>query len=317
MSLIQMRKLPFFILVFLIAFLCTSSFGQLPTLDLQLAPTLELAQVVYTSDFDFYQQGATVYLFQVTLIGGANPVRGHIVVEILQNDVALARTQTTSFTLSPGEYISASNIEISNGVMTQSGDEIRLDQSQTYAPTDQFENEVLSGGKLPRGTYYMISYFRYNDGQQAFAPQLRLDIQNPTFIRPIMPGYRAGGFLDVVYSQFPTFQFESDFDPTFAMEPPFHVQIFKKLDQHQSVDEILTSTPHYDEWMFETVFAYPPGGVVPLDPGVYAWRVQLRYLTTSGTETLESPVYAFRVEDPANMSMYGDESLKFVFGVFF
>ncbi len=94
------------------------------------------------------------------------------------------------------------------------------------------------------------------------------------------------------------------------MEPPFHVQIFKKLDQHHSVDEILTSTPHYDEWMYETVFAYPPGGVVPLDPGVYAWRIQLRYLTTSGSETIDSPVYAFRVEDPTNMSMYGDESLK-------
>jgi len=310
---LTMRKLPLFTLVLLITALCTSSVGQTsgPTLDLQLAPTLELAQVVYTSDFDFYQQGATTYLFQITLIGGDSPVEGFLVVEILQDDNILAQAQTTQFTLSAGEPISASNIELSNGVITQSGDEITLDRGETFAPTDQFENEVLSGGKLPRGAYQFIGYFVYNNGQKSFAQPLRLDILNPTFIRPIAPGYRAGGgSYDIVYSQFPMFQFESDFDPAVAMEPPFHVQIYKKLDQHQSIDELLTSTPHYDEWMYETVFAYPPGGVVPLNPGVYAWRIQLRYITTSGSETLESPVYSFRVEDPANMSMYGDESLK-------
>ncbi len=148
---LRKRKLPFFIFIFLFATLCTLSFGQStgPQLDLQLAPTLELAQVVYTSDFDFYQQGATTFLFQITLIGGNSPVDGLLVVEILQGDMILARAQTTSFRLLAGEPISASNIELSNGIITQSGDEIRLDEGQTSAPTDNFENEVLSGGKLP------------------------------------------------------------------------------------------------------------------------------------------------------------------------
>ncbi len=309
----SMGKLPLLIFIFLFTTLCTLSFAQ-PSLTLQLAPTLELAQVVYTSDFDFYQQGATKFLFQITLDNtGQAAVGGILVVEIRHGDEPIAQAQTTSFGLSANEFISVSNIDISNGYITQSGDEIRLDQSQTYAPTDQFENEVLGGGKLPRGSYQFIASFRYNNDQELFAPPIRLDILNPTFIRPIYPGFRAGsGSFDVVYSQFPTFQFESDFDPTFTGEPPYHVQIFKKLDQHQSVDEILTSTPHYDVWKeaYETVFAYPPGGAVPLDPGVYVWRVQLNYITTSGSETIDSPVFAFRVEDPSNMSMYADESLK-------
>jgi hypothetical protein len=114
----------------------------------------------------------------------------------------------------------------------------------------------------------------------------------------------------VLYTPFPTFQFESDFDATFSTEEPFRVQIFKKLDQHASVDEALTSTPHYDERMREQVFPYPVGGVLPLEPGVYLWRIVLSYITTSGTEFLESPIYTFRVEDPSKLGEFDDLGVK-------
>jgi hypothetical protein len=285
--------------------------GSGPILDVQLSPTLEFAQVVYTSDFDFYQQGATIYLFQATLDNtGKSAVQGVLIFEIQRGQDIIAKAQTTSFTLSANEVISASNMQISSGVITQSGDEIRLDESETFAPGDEFEKEVLSSGKLPRGNYQLVSRFRYSTGESP-APPLNLFLQNPSYVRPLTPGDRVGsGSTDVVYSQFPTMQFESDFDPQFAIEPPFRVTIYKKLDQHNSIDEVLTSTPFFDEFMYEMVFPYPAYGVQPLQPGIYAWRIQLRYITTSGTETLESPVFVFRAADPSLMGIYDDDELK-------
>ena len=43
---------------------------------------------------------------------------------------------------------------------------------------------------------------------------------------------------------------------------------------------------------------------------MYLWRVQLELLTTSGTEIVESPVFAFRVEDPSKMGELSDEGIQ-------
>jgi len=313
MSINRAKNLPVrIVLVFLLSTMgILYAQGSGPVFDVQLSPTLEFAQVVYTSDFDFYQQGSTIYLFQATLNNTGKPaVQGVLIFEIYRGSEIIARSQTTRFTLSANEVISASNIELSNGIITKSQEELRLDQSETFVPPDEFENEVLSAGKLPRGDYQFISRFVFSGGESV-APLLNLRIQNPSYVRPIAPGYRAGsGSYDVVYSPFPTMQFESDFDPQFAVEPPFHITVYKKLDQHNSIDEILTSTPYLDEYMFETVFPYPAYGVQPLDPGIYAWRIQLRYVTTSGYEMLESPVFLFRVEDPSLMGLNDDDELK-------
>ena len=187
-----------------------------------------------------------------------------------------------------------------------------FDKSNTTNPSQEFEDEVFTGGKLPKGNYsFTVKYLFNNGSEETSAPPVSIFINNPTFIRPITPGTRAGdGYLEILYTQFPTFQFETDFDPTFSVSEPFHVQIFKKLDQHGSIDEVLTTQPHFDDFMFTTVFPYPPAAVQPLDPGVYVWRVQLRMLTSSGTEVLESPVYAFRVEDPSSLGEFDDEGVK-------
>jgi hypothetical protein len=202
------------------------------------------------------------------------------------------------------------------GFITPIGNEpIRFDKSNTTNPSTEFEDEVLSSGKLPSGTYEFIVKFRFNNDQnEASAPPVSITINNPTFIRPITPGTNAGSeFLETLYSQFPTFQFETDLDlndPRFLTEPPFRVQIFKKLDQHASIDEVLTSQPHYDERHSNTVFPYPAAAAQPLNEGVYVWRVQMGLITSSGTEIIESPVFAFEIQDPSRLGELNDEGLK-------
>ena len=312
----EFRKLRIIPLTILLVsfFLICSSFAQ-PTLEFQLAPSLELAQIVYVSDFDFYQQGATQFLFQLT-VNNRNPVTGYLKFDIYHNADLLAETQSNNFSLVQNENFTVSNIELNAGFFTPLGNQpIRFEKSNTTNPSTEFEEEVLAGGRLPRGTYQFVVTFRFNNDQdQTSAPPVAIFINNPSFIRPIMPGTRAGElYLEILYTQFPTFQFETDLDftnPAFLENPPFHVQIFKKLDQHASIDEVLTTQPHYDEWMSNVVFPYPAAAAQPLDEGVYLWRVQLGMVTSSGTELIESPVFAFRVEDPSRLGEIDDEGTK-------
>ncbi len=312
MQLKLMKKIPVFICMILLFSFTHLSYGQGPQLDLQLAPSLELAQVVYVSDFDLLRQGATQFLFRLTVDNSSSPsVNGRLRFEILRNDDILAAAETQDFTLPADQTFSASNIEMSNGyIIPGTTTEIRFNQTETTLPPGDFENEVFESGKLPKGNYRFIVKFRYNNGSNESTASAPLYIYNPTYIQPITPGNQAGNrYIEILYTQFPTFQFESDFDPI-DTSMPFHVQIFKKLDQHGSIDEALTSTPHYDEWIHQTVFPYPAAAALPLDPGVYLWRVQLELLTTSGTEIVESPVFAFRVEDPSKMGELSDEGIQ-------
>jgi len=309
----KLRIVPLTLLLVLFFLIC-SSFAQ-PTLEFQLAPSLELAQVVYLSDFDFYQQGATQFLFQLT-VNNRNPVTGYLNFEIFRNTDLLAETQSNTFSLAQDESFTVSNIELNAGFLTPIGNEpIRFEKSNTTNPSSDFEDEVLTGGRLPRGTYQFVVTYRFNNDQdQTTAPPVAIFINNPSFIRPITPGTRAGDqYLEILYTQFPTFQFETDLDftnPAFLENPPFHVQIFKKLDQHASIDEVLTTQPHYDELMTNIVFPYPAAAAQPLDEGVYLWRVELGMITSSGTELIESPVFAFRIEDPSKLGQNDDEGLK-------
>ena len=314
MQLRKLRRIP--ILVFIVFFLLLfGTSNAQPNLLFELAPSLYYAQIVYVSDFDFYQQGATQFLFQLT-VQNTNQVTGFLEFQILRNADILAETQSNIFTLRQNEAFTVSNIELNAGYVTPiGGEQIRFDKANTTNPSADFEDEVFSSGKLPNGTYEFVVKFKFNNGaNETAAPPVQITISNPTFIRPITPGTNANGqFLETLYSQFPTFQFETDLDlndPRFISEAPFRVQIFKKLDQHASVDEVLTSQPHYDERIPTTVFPYPAAAAQPLDEGVYLWRVEMTLVTSSGTEVIESPVFAFEIQDPSRMGELDDEGLK-------
>jgi len=306
----KLRIIPLTIIVVSFLLFFGSSNAQLASFNFQLAPSLEFAQIVYVSDFDFYQQGATQFLFQLDMINGNQPVTGYLDFKIRHDNELLAQTISNVFSLEPMEEVHASNILLNAGYPLRNG-EIRFDKTNTTNPSSEFEEEVLTGGKLPRGIYDFEVAFKFTSGETIDGAEASIVINNPTFIRPITPGTRAGGqYLEILYTQFPTFQFETDLEFINLDQPPFRVQIFKKLDQHASVDEVLTTQPHYDEWVSNVVFPYPPYAAQPLDPGVYFWRVNLGLITTSGTEVIESPVFAFRIEDPSRLGETDDEGMK-------
>jgi hypothetical protein len=175
---------------------------------------------------------------------------------------------------------------------------VKFDRQSFNEPDDSFKKEILKGGKLPRAVYiFRICLLDASNDNKIDCDSKEIVISNPSFIKPISPGNEVGvGEPEEIYTEFPVFQFDTD-----LLEPqrdPFHVQIFKKLDYHASIDEVLTTTPHLDYKTDRMVFSYEEvPNAQPLEPGTYIWRVEMIVQTSGGPEIIPSPAYAFIVKN--------------------
>ena len=291
------------------------SFGmsqQQVDIDLIISPTLQNARVVYVSSFDLLQQGATNFLFQLT-IRSQTPVDGQLVFRLIFGEEPLAEAFTNDFVLPAGIH-NINNIQLSNGYrFPQNGEFVKFEDSNIKSPDSDFETEVSQSGKLPAGTYHVSVEFIFSDPLvDPVGNSQELKVVSSAYVIPVAPG-SAGGLSNpaIIYTEFPVFQFNTDlFLLPNNLDKPFNVRVYKVLpDQHQTVDDVMTTTPHLDVTTSWTLFQYPQysaddqGGRLrinefqPLTPGTYLWRVILNLQTTSGTEYIQSPVFGFKLVD--------------------
>jgi hypothetical protein len=285
------RIVIFFFIFFTIPF---SLYGQAGSVEIFLSPQIEMSQVIYVSDFDFMQKGNVEHLFDVTMTINQSG-RYKIAFELERNAELIGEAITNVFTPPVGSH-SFDNIELNTGILI-GNDLVKFDKQSLYKPSDAFQNEILRGGKLPRAVYiFRVCLLNDLDSKLA-CDWKKIVISNPSYIKPISPGNEVGvGEPEEIYTEFPVFQFEAD-----LLEPrptSFHVQIFKKLDYHASLDEVLTTTPHLDEMIDQMMFSYEEfPNAQPLEPGTYLWRIEMIVQTSGGPEIIPSPVYAFIVKD--------------------
>jgi hypothetical protein len=281
---------------------------QQPGLIIELSPQIQMSQVIYVSDFDFLQKGNIEHLFDVYLnltLNQHNSLKVRF--EVRRSGELIADAITEQFELSAGNYVPEpqpfSNIDLNNGTVSIGGQQLKFVTQNFKKPSDAFQNEVLRGGKLPRAVYTfsvcLLDAFTDQplNNDNAYCDEEVIVISNPTYIKPISPGSEVGeGEPEEIYTEFPVFQFEAD-----LLEPQptsFHVQIFKKLDYHSSLDEVLTTTPHLDQTIDQMVFNYEQfPNAQPLEPGTYLWRIEMIVQTSGGPEIIPSPAYAFIVKD--------------------
>jgi hypothetical protein len=297
--------------VVLICFAVETSHGQDVDVEIILSPTLETSRIVYVSSFDFLQIGSTEYLFEVRLNNRtAAAIPGRLRLEIEKDHEIIADAISNLFNLPTG-LLMFNNMQLNAGFPIDGG-EIIFENQNINPPTDEFENDVYQGGKLPGGIYTFKVIFSYNDGQEeAPSPPAIIEIISSAYVSPIAPGSEDGfANPDIIFTEFPLFHFNSNYADPFAMaEAPYRVQVFKKLDQHKSPDEVLTNTPHLDINLNQKSFQYPQSGggpflneYQPLSPGTYVWRVELSIQTSNGIETVTSPLYSFKYVDPTDAS---------------
>jgi hypothetical protein len=298
------KILIFFMLVFILLW-----GSNLPAQEVQvqiiLSPALHNAQVVYLSNFDFMQLQSAEFLFQVTVenLSGGNLQDSRLRFLVTRGSEELVNALTNSFILPPG-LTSFTNIELSNGIVLTSGSEVKFTETNVTYPNDDFQNEVLAGGRLPAGKY-IFSVVWEQGGEVAVPSNVEIiDIINTPFVLPVAPGNDDYTNPEIIYTQFPVFQFNTNItDPLALLENPFLIQVFQKEEYHTSADEVLTSTPYLEEHVGYTLFQYPQGGgAQPLEPGTYVWRVMLHLQTTKGIEEISSPLYVFRYVDPTGAS---------------
>jgi hypothetical protein len=274
-------------------------YAQAVNVNMQLSPALEMAQVVYISNFGFLDEARTQDLFQVTISNSTGTKFGRFVLEVSKDGERIVRTYTNEFELSNG-VLSYSNIQLNMGVEIN-GTNIFFDDSETDYPTEDFQNEVYSGGKLPRGRYVFMFGFEV-DNQLIGSDSRELLVLNPTYVEPVSPFNK-----EEVNNEFPLFQFNSDLQEMVALtEEPFRVRIYEKpapppalsLDEVQTSDNLVL-----DMWTGQKVFQYPQAGdaLRPLEFGKsYVWVVDLKINTSNGAEFISSPLSEFTLIDPAS-----------------
>lgn len=288
--------------------------SQQVDISLIISPTLRNARVVYISSFDLLQQGSADFLFQLT-IRSETEVPGKLVFRLFRNESPLAEATTNEFKLPPGIH-NINNIQLSNGYQFPNGEFVKFDDSRTESPDDDFEQETTQSGKLPSGKYNVsVAFYEVDPMDPLGIGSQLLEIVSNAYVVPVAPG-SPGGLTNpaIIYTEFPVFQFNTDLLP-FGEIDPFNILVYKVLpDQHQSVDDVLTTTPHLDVTTSWTLFQYPQnsadeqGGILrinefqPLTPGTYVWRVILNLQTTSGTEFVQSPIFGFKLVDPSDVN---------------
>lgn len=273
--------------------------------ELLLSPTLQNAKIVYISNFDLLREGAAQFLYQVTITNNSGQEqRGKLSFKVKRDDEDVISAMTREFRLpSQPSIISLNNIQLTMGYPLPNGDQIIYDEQNIQNPSNEFQDEVLQGGKLPDGRYILLTSFINTITNEEFpSPITTLEVMSSPYIFPIAPGSNDISNPEIIYSQFPVFQFNTNLsDPLALLDEPFLVQVYKKLDFHNSADEVLTTTPHLEYRTGRTIFQYPQGeGEQPLEPGSYLWRVQMILPTTHGTEIIQSPILAFNFMDPTN-----------------
>ncbi len=310
MQFINSRKiLIFFVLVFVLLWGSNLLAQNDVRVQIILSPALHNAQVVYLSNFDFLQLQSAEFLFQVTLENrsGGNLPYSKLKFLVTRGSEELVNALTNDFIL-PAGFTSFNNIELSNGIILPNESSVKFTETNVTYPNDDFQNEVLAGGKLPPGKYeFRVIWVQGGEVEVPSNVEI-IDIVNTPFVLPVAPGNADYNNPEIIYTQFPVFQFNTNVninvsDPNFLLEDPFLIQVFQKEEYHTSADEVLTTTPYLEKKIRNPFYQYPQGeGEQPLEPGTYVWRVLLLLQTTKGTDEISSPLYVFKYVDPSAAS---------------
>ena len=302
MQVIHDRKILIFLVLISILFLGSDLLAQGSVrVQIILSPALHNAQVVYLSNFDLLQLQTAEFLFQVTIDNGTGQVQPGSLRFLIRKDAEeLVNAVTNVFNL-PRGVTSFNNIELSNGVNDLN---VKFTDTNVSYPDNDFQNEVMQGGKLPAGKYIFSVSFEPNENINSSNNYEILELINSPFVLPVAPGTSDYINPEIIYTQFPIFQFNTNItDPLALMQDPFQIEVFQKEEYHTTADEVLSTTPYLDMKIGQTLFQYPQGeGVQPLEPGTYVWRVKLFLQTTKGTDEISSPLYAFKYVDPAGVA---------------
>ncbi len=192
----------------------------------------------------------------------------------------------------------------------------------------KLKSVITQTGKLPAGSYVFKLNITNEYGSQLKSQIQEIVVSNPTTLELIAPGGVLEDNIEIA-TPFPQFQWESiDFMWSGRNCPScgYGIRVTEfDPSRHSSVEEALhdnanlpypdnggyyklpsmsvATQPGLDLYTAGTTFQYPLTGAKPLEPGkTYVWQIRKTYPTTSGPETVESQIFAFKVKSTSTTS---------------
>lgn len=309
-----MKTLKIIAVLLLLVLLCSISPAQV-TLDLQLVnPTM---QVLSLGDLDFTNTGLVSNIFRIVISNGQPPATLSLRLTIKYNGVEIASGTSNSFDLPANFSTTISSQELSAGTAQINGQSISLgDYDVNLNAVPGFENQAIQTGFAPAGTYvFELTGLPgpINDPNQG---NNIITITNPTYITLIIPGNSISDpVIQEISTPYPYFQWQTDVPPTSASN--YSVFVYQKYAEDETATDVISHPPmlHIEGYQ-NSFFQYPTStsgnsildpyptdqielqilALRPLEPdNTYYWFVRSNIQGATGTTTIESDVFRFRV----------------------
>ena len=280
----------------------------------------------YVSSFDVATGATNVQIFNYSLTSNIYPVYIKIRFKAtivspglgINNAATIVEVETDPFQIQDGLYLDNRDLSSERTFINDnSGNQIEL-QGRLIDVLDPGLSEaimqtILTSGKLSDGQY-TFSVMVYgglteNDLSLVFDDSKTFVIQSQVPITLESPGGALSDTTDnLLYTNFPIFQWSSG-PPCTGCETYIRVAQFDS-DVHSGLEDaiedqrVLPSNQNEDWELIDNVnsFQYPFSGAYPLEAGnVYCWQIRITLPTTSGTEDMFSPIYAFKIGQAGNI----------------
>lgn len=305
-----MKALTILTILLLIMF-CSFSYAQITIFDLEILNAN--AQYFPLGDLDFTNTGLVTNYFIIRMQNGTAgvPINLRLKMDILYNGNLIATGISNSFILpADGVTYSLTSQQLAQGNAMVSGQPIQLgDYDVDLDVVENLQNQAIQTGAAPSGTYEFILTGIDANNQPIITDLLGgnniLIITNPTYIILVIPGNSVNDPVIIeIATLYPYLQWQTDVQPGIAS---YDIFVYQKYPGDVSTQDVLNHPPMLQVESYPNNFLqYPtdtsPTGqfitVRPLEAGnTYYWFVRSNIQGPTGTITIESDVFRFRIAD--------------------
>ena len=184
---------------------------------------------------------------------------------------------------------------------------------------NSIKNEIMAMGELPEGEYIFRLTIYDRNRNRLTGDQKVVRISNPEVLDLIEPGGQLSDNMEI-FTTYPVFRWDMNalkWSPNYCSDCGLYIRVAEYLpSEHSTLEEALDSPsflPFPDNNDYYKIdpepvlssselvqapeaFSYPTIDAKPLEEGkYYVWQIKKVYPTTSGRETIFSPIWTFQI----------------------